>query len=123
MLVAQSDRRFYRRHPNTLAFAVAAAVAIAVGVLTYQPIVDVQSTERESGNNESGILSPRCLEADRAAVAQLATVLERNKPVDAAILERANFTLSIARRHCFYGWNERALEDYEWLKRWLSEQR
>ena len=106
-----------------MAFAVAAAVAIAVGVLTYQPIVDVQSTDRESGSNESGGLSPRCLEADRAAVAQLATALEQNGPADAAILERANFTLSIARRHCLYGWQERALGDYEWLKRWLNEQR
>jgi len=121
--VSQSDRRFYRRHPNTVAFAVAAAVGIAVGVITYQPIVDVQRADRESGSNASDGLSPRCLEADRAAVAQLAMVLERNRPANAAILERANFTLSIARRHCFYGWNERALEDYEWLKRWLSEQR
>ena len=41
---------------------------------------------------------------------------------EAAILERANHTLGIARRHCLYGWNERAQEDYAWLKRWLSEQ-
>jgi hypothetical protein len=40
----------------------------------------------------------------------------------APIQERATHTLSMARRHCLYGWNERALADYEWLRRWLGEQ-
>jgi hypothetical protein len=120
--MAASDRRLDPRSSNLLIFAVSAAVAIAVGVLTYQPIPDVQSADRTAGIAEPMGASPRCREADRASVAQLAAILERNGPADAPILERANHTLSIARRHCLYGWQERALEDYAWLTRWLSEQ-
>jgi hypothetical protein len=110
-------RRSDPRSSNLLIFAVSAAVAIAVGVLTYQPILGV-----EVGSAEPAGVSLGCLEADRASVAQLAALLERNPPAEAAILERANHTLGIARRHCLYGWNGRAQEDYAWLKRWLSEQ-
>jgi len=121
--MATGDRRFFdARSSNLVIFAVSAAVAIAVGVATYQPIPDVQSTDRAAGIAEPMGASPRCQEADRASVARLAPLLERNSPADAAILERANHTLSIARRHCLYGWQERALEDYAWLTRWLSQQ-
>jgi len=105
-----------------LTFAVSTAAAIAVGVLTYQPIPDVHGTDRTAGIAEPGGASARCLEADRASVARLEALLELNRQADAAILERANHTLGIARRHCLYGWQERALEDYAWLSRWLSEQ-
>jgi hypothetical protein len=121
IFVDPSDHRFNRWSSTLIIFAVSAAVAVAVGVITYQPNIDDQSTDRDVGVVEPAGVSPRCLEADRASVVQLATVLERNRPENAAILERANFTLSIARRHCLYGWHERALEDYEWLKRWLDE--
>jgi hypothetical protein len=120
--MAASDRRLDPRSSNLLIFAVSAAVAIAVGVLTYQPISDVQSADRDVGTVEQAGVSPRCVEADRVSVAQLAAVLERNGPTVAPIQERAIHTLGIARRHCLYGWNERALADYEWLRRWLSEQ-
>jgi hypothetical protein len=120
--MAPSDRRFDRRSSNLLIFAVSTAVAIAVAVITYQPILDVRSSDRDSGIVGPADASPACLEADRASVARLAVFLQRNEPADAAILERANHTLSIARRHCLYGWQERALDDYEWLRRWLSEQ-
>lgn len=120
--MATADRRFDQRSSNLVIFAVSAAVAIAVGVLTYQPIPDVPSTDRNVGTVELAGASSRCQAADQASVAQLAALLERNSPAGAAILERANHTLGIARRHCLYGWHERALEDYTWLGRWLSEQ-
>jgi len=122
IFVAVGDRRFDRRSSNLAIFAVSAAVAIAVGVITYQPVLDGQSTDRDVGIIEPARASPRCLEADRANVTQIAALLERNGPADAPILERAIYTLNVARRHCLYGWNGRALEDYEWLRRWLSEQ-
>jgi hypothetical protein len=96
--------------------------AIAVYAVTTEPVLDVQSINRDAGIVESVRVSPRCLEIDRATVAQLTALLERNGPSDAPILERAIYTLSIARKHCLYGWDDRALADYEWLKRWLSEQ-
>lgn len=114
--VALGDRRFDRRSSNLAIFAVSAAVTIAVGVITYQ------STDRDVGIVEPARASPRCLEADRANVTQIAALLERNGRADAPILERAIYTLNVARRHCLYDWNGRALEDYEWLSRWLSEQ-
>ena len=121
--MATGNRRFGLWSSNLVIFAVSAAVAIAVGVITYQPILDGQSTDRDVGIGEAAGVSPRCREADRANVAQIAALLERNGPADAPLLERAIYTLGMARRHCLYGWNGRALEDYEWLKRWLSEQR
>jgi hypothetical protein len=120
--MALGDRRFDRRSSNLAIFAVSAAVAIAVGVLTYQPVLDDQSTDRDVGIVEPARASPPCLEADRTNVTQIAALLERNGPADAPILERAIYTLNVARRDCLYGWNGRALEDYEWLRRWLSEQ-
>jgi len=117
----EGDRRLDPRSSTLLIFAVSTAVAIAVGVLTYQPIPDVQGADRDVGTVEQAGVSPRCAEADRASVAELAAVLERHGPGGTAIQERATHTLSIARRHCLYGWNERALDDYAWLRRWLSE--
>jgi hypothetical protein len=114
-VMATTDRRFQPKSSNWLIFAVSTAVAIAVGVMTYQPVRDV-------GNVESDVASPACLEADRESVARLAALLERNGPAHTAVLERANHTLSVARRHCLYGWQGRALEDYEWLRQWLNEQ-
>ena len=113
--MATTDRRFHPRSSNLLIFVVSTAVAIAVGVMTYQPVRDV-------GHVESDGVSAACLEADRESVARLAALLERNGPAHTAILERANHTLSVARRHCLYGWQGRALEDYEWLRQWLNEQ-
>lgn len=115
------DRRFDRRSSNLVIFAVSAAVAIAVAVLAYQPTLDASNTGRADRIVEPARLSPRCREADRASVAQLAAFLERNGPTDAPILERAIHTLNVARRHCLYNWDGRGLDDYQWLGRWLSE--
>jgi hypothetical protein len=114
------DRRLDRRFPNLAILAASTAVAIAVGVLTYQPVSDVAGGERGARITQPAPVSPRCREADRGSVAQLATLLERNGTADAPILERAIHTLNIARRHCLYDWN-RGLDDYQWLSRWLSE--
>lgn len=119
--MATSDRRFDRRFSNLTIFAASTAVAVAVAVLTYQPVSDTGSTARDARTAEPVGLSPRCQEADRASVAQLAALLQRNGPADAPILERAIHTLNVARRHCLYDWEGRGQEDYQWLSRWLSE--
>jgi hypothetical protein len=119
--MAPGDGRFGRRSSNWVIFAVSAAAAVAVGAVTAESSLDLQSTNRNVGIAETVNVSPRCREIDRAMVAQLTALLERNGPTDAAILERAIYTLNVARRHCLYGWNDRGLEDYEWLRRWLSE--
>src|SRR3990170_6105848 len=110
-----------RRSSNLVIFDGSAAVAIAFAVLAHQPILDVPNTDREARILEPARVSPRCREADRATVAQLAALLDRNSPTDAPILERAIHTLNVARRHCLYDWDGRGLEDYRWLSRWLSE--
>ena len=115
------DRRFDRRSSNLVIFGVAAAVAVAVGVLAYQPALDVPNAERKDRIAEPTLASPRCREADRETVAQLAAFLERNRPADAPILEHAIHALNVARRHCLYDWDGRGLDDYQWLSRWLSE--
>jgi hypothetical protein len=120
--MATSDRRLHRRSSNPAIFAVSTAVAIAVGILAYQPMADVHGTDGDVGTVEAVGASPRCLEADRANVAQIAALLQRNGAADAPILERAIHVLTLARRHCLYGWKERSLADYERLSRWLREQ-
>jgi hypothetical protein len=111
-----------KRASNLVLFGVSAAVAITVGVLAYQPILDAPNSDRAGRVVEPARMSLRCREADRAAVAQLAAFLERNGPEDAPLLERAIHTLNMARRHCVYGWDGRSLDDYQWLSRWLREQ-
>ena len=98
-----------------------AAVAVVVAVLAYQPVLDTASTARDARTAEPVVLSPRCQEADRASVAQFVNLLQQNRPGDAPILERAIHTLNTARRHCLYAWEGRGFEDYDWLRRWLSE--
>ena len=119
--MAAGDRRFDRRLSNLAIFIVSAAVAVVVAVLAYQPVLDTGSAARGARAVEPVPLSPRCQEADRASVAQLGGFLQRNRPGDAPILERAIHTLNTARRHCLYDWEGRGFEDYEWLRRWLSE--
>ena len=109
--MATGGGRFDRRFSNLAIFAVSAAVAVAVAILAYQPARTAEPVR----------LSQRCQEADRASVAQLTDLLQRNRPGDAPILERAVHTLNTARRHCLYDWEGRGFEDYEWLRRWLSE--
>jgi hypothetical protein len=116
-IMAAGDRRFDRRFSNLAIFAASAAVAVAVGVLAYQPVPDTGNTARDSRTAEPIRLSPRCQEADRASVVQLFDLLQHNRPGDAAILERAIHTLNTARRHCLYDWEGRGFEDYEWLRR------
>lgn len=111
------DRRFDRRSSSLMIFGGSAAVAIAL--LAFQPAPDAPRTDR-TVRVDTASLSPSCREADRATVAQLAAFLERNGPTDAPILERAIYTLNVARRHCSYDWG-RGLDDYRWLGRWLSE--
>jgi hypothetical protein len=121
--MAASDRRLDSvRSSNLVILAVSAAVAVAVGVLAYQPELDVPGAYRDAPTANPARVSQRCLEADRASVAQLASLLERNRPADGPILERAIHTLNTARRHCLYDWQGRGLDDYQWLGRWLNEQ-
>jgi hypothetical protein len=112
-----------RRSSKLMIFdgSAAVAIAVAVAVLAHQPILDVPNTDREARILEPARVSPRCREADRATVAQLAAFLERNSPTDAPILERAIHTLNMTRRHCLCEWDGRGLEDYRWLSCWLSE--
>ena len=119
--MATGGRRFDRRRLNFSILAASTAVAVTVAVLAYQPALDTGTTSREASTAEPVRLSPRCQEADRASVAQLSDLLQRNRPGDAPILERAIHTLNTARRHCLYDWEGRGFEDYEWLRRWLSE--
>jgi hypothetical protein len=119
--MATGARRLDRRSSNLVLLAVPAAVAIAVGALAYQTVLDTQRTDRPARTAEPVRVSPRCLEADRARVAQLATFLQRNGSTDAPVLERAIHALNVARRHCLYDWEGRGLEDYQWLGRWLDE--
>jgi hypothetical protein len=120
-IMATGDRRLDRRSSNLVILAVSAAVAIAVGVATFQPALDAQGTDRDARKPVAA--SARCLEADRANAAQLAALVERNRPADAPILERAIHALNVARRHCLYDWEGRGLDDYQWLSRWLSQHR
>jgi hypothetical protein len=110
-----------KRASKLVIFGVSAAVASAVAILTYQPIVDAPNNDRAIRTVEPAVVSSRCQESDRATVAQLAAFLERNRPADAPILERAIDALNMARRHCRYEWDGRGLDDYQWLSRWLSE--
>lgn len=118
--MAADDSRSDRR-ANLAIFVASAAVAVAVAVLAYQPVPGTGSTVRDARTAEQAYLSPRCREADRASVAQLFDLLQRNRPGDEPILERAIHTLNTARRHCLYDWEGRGSEDYEWLRRWLND--
>ena len=119
-IMEAGDRRLDSRSKNLVILAVSTAVAMAVGVLTHQPVVDAQGGERAERIMQPAPVSPRCREADRTSVAQLAAFLERNGSGDAPILERAIHALNVARRHCLYDW-DRGQDDYQWLSRWLSE--
>jgi len=119
--MAIGSGRFDRRISNLTIFTASAAVAVAVAVLAWQPDLDAAAMALNTGTTWPVSLSPHCREADRAAVAQLAVLLERNGPADAPILERAVYTLNLARRHCLYDWEGRGLDDYQWLNRWLGE--
>jgi hypothetical protein len=98
-----------------------AAAAAAIVILTDQPDLDSASIALGTGSVPLVPLSALCQQADRTAVTQLATFLERNGPADAPVLERAIHALNIARRHCLYEWDGRGLEDYEWLNRWVND--
>lgn len=115
--MAIGGRRFDRKFSNLAILAVAAIVVD----LVYQTAPDSAGIANETRTAEPTRPSPRCQEADRATVAQLATFLERNGPADAPILERAIHTLNVARRNCLYDWDGRGLDDYQWLNRWLNE--
>jgi esterase/lipase len=71
----------------------------------------------------SFVSTPACQDADRASLAQLVQLLERNRSTDAPVLERAVHALNVARRHCLYGWNDLASQQYDWLDHWLAEHR
>jgi hypothetical protein len=97
--------------------ALVATIGLVVGGVTLHAM---DNTEPPAA---SFVSTPACQDADRASLAQLIQVLERNRSTDAAVLERAVHALNIARRHCLYGWNELASEQYDWLDRWLAEHR
>lgn len=120
--VALNDRRFFRWSSGLAILAACTVAAIAVVAIRANPFGTFEGPVRSAGT-EQLYASPRCREVDRANVARLTAILERNGPADAPILERAIATLNTARRHCFYGWDGRGLKDYESLGGWLSEQR
>ena len=110
-----------KRVSNLVVFGVSAVVTAAVALLAYQPDLDTASIALSTGTVWPAPMSAPCRQADRTAVDQLAAFLERNGPTDAPVLERAIYTLNLARRHCLYEWDGRGLQDYQWLSRWLSE--
>lgn len=101
--------------------ALLAGAALALAFLAFRPILDAESAAHNVRKAEPIRLSLRCQETDRASAAQLAHFLQRNLPEDAPILERATNALNIARRHCLRDWEERAIENYEWLRRLLND--
>jgi hypothetical protein len=66
---------------------------------------------------------PDCRRADSAAAAQLQSLLARNRSGDAGVIERAVHGLNVARKHCQYGWSDKALDSYRWLERWIEDHR
>jgi hypothetical protein len=72
---------------------------------------------------EPATQSALCQDADRARVAQLVNILERNRSADAPVLERAISGLNLARQHCLSDWNDVASDLYVWLEHWLDEHR
>ncbi|MBN9086479.1 MAG: hypothetical protein J0J01_06185 [Reyranella sp.] len=119
--MAIGERQLERRLSNLTIFATSILVAAAVAVLAWQPDPDTASMALNTGTTGPTPVSQQCREADRAAVADLARFLGRNGSTDAPVLERAVHMLNLARRHCFYDWNGRGLDDYQWLRRWLGE--
>jgi len=93
------------------------AVGLALGGLV------TSATDRAELAGDPRSSAHECQDTDSARVAQLIEILKRNQPADAGVLERAVYTLNIARRHCLYGWNDIASEQYDWLKHWLDEQK
>jgi len=81
----------------------------------------IYATDRTESAVEPAALSRACQDVDHARVAHLVQVLERNRPDDAPVIERAIYALNIARRHCLYGWSDTAAEQYDWLNSWLNE--
>jgi hypothetical protein len=67
--------------------------------------------------------SQLCQDEDQARVVQLVKILQRNRPTDAPVLERAVDALNIARRECLHGWSDVAAAHYDWLTHWLDEQK
>jgi hypothetical protein len=94
-----------------------AAIGLVVGGMALQALYSAEPPAA------SFVSTPACQDADRAGVAQLVRVIERNRSTDAPVLERAVNALTIARRHCLYGWNDLASEQYAQLDRWLDENR
>jgi len=97
----------------------ALVLAAAVGMFGGAAVV----ADRAEPLAEADATSPLCLDADRTRVAQLIGILERNRPADEPVLERAVSGLNLARLHCVSGWNEVAGELYEWLGQWLDDHR
>jgi hypothetical protein len=108
------------RHPTWAELRLLGSVA-AIGLVVGG--VAIHAAETVEPPVASFVSTPACQDADRASIAELAQVLERNRSTDAPVLERAVHALNIARRHCLYGWNELASEQYDWLDRWLAEHR
>ena len=68
-------------------------------------------------------LDPRCVEMDRDSTARLVPLITRNRAEDPPVIARAINALTIARRHCAYGWIGRAQADYRWLADWIVDHR
>jgi hypothetical protein len=94
-----------------------AAIGLVVGGVT------IHAADTSEPPVASFVSTPACQDADRASLALLVQLLERNRSTDAPVLERAVHALTIARRHCLYGWNDLASQQYDRLDRWLAENR
>ena len=94
-----------------------AAIGLTVGGIALRALDGAEPP------TASFVSTPACQDADRASVAELVRVLERNRSTDAPVLERAVHALTVARRHCLYGWNDLASEQYAGLDRWLADNR
>ena len=106
--------------PTWAEFRLLASVA-AIGLVVGG--IALRAADNAEPPVASFVSTPACQDADRASVAQLVQVLERNRSTDAPVLERAVHGLTIARRHCLYGWNDLASEQYAQLDRWLDDNR
>jgi hypothetical protein len=103
--------------PAWAEFRLPAAVA-AIGLVVSG--VTLRAMDNAEPPVASYVSTPACQDADRTSLAPLVQMLERNRSTDAAALERAVHALNIARRHCLYGWNDLASQQYDWLDRWLA---
>lgn len=120
--MSERDRVIEHRPPSFVLLVAYVGIAIALTDVIYQPILNLVAPLRGAPTEDQVGGPASCREADRAGAAQLAALLERNRRGDAPMLERAVYTLNMARRQCLYLGDERGMEIYRWFSGWLDEQ-